>query len=92
MKEAVSYMNNPTPVHLGGTKFCLRFQSYIRRPWKQGMQIFEMKHDWYLHLVVFDFSLESDPEEDFGDLHISVVSTQKYRLDHSVCFDDAVLL
>ena len=92
MKEDVSYMNNPTPVHLGGTKFCLLFLSYIPHPWKQGMQIFEMKHDWYLHSVVFDFSLESDSEEDFGDLHISVVSTQKYHLDHSVRFSDVVLL
>ena len=45
MKEYVSYMNNPIPIHLGGTKFCLLFQSYIPHPWKQGMQIFEMKDD-----------------------------------------------
>ena len=92
MKEDVSYMNNPTPVHLGGTKFCLLFQSYIPHPWEQGMHIFEMKSDWYLRSVVFDFSLESDPESDFGDLHMSVVSTQKYHLDHSLRFDYAVLL
>ena len=92
MKEDVSYMNNPTPVHLGGTKFCLLFQSCIPHSWKPGMRISEMKNDWYLHSVVFDFSLESDPEEDFGDLHISVVSTQKYRLDHRVRFSDAVLM
>nr|XP_023928806.1 uncharacterized protein LOC112040137 [Quercus suber] len=92
MKEDLSYMNNPTPVHLGSTKFCLLFQSYIRHPWKQGMQIFEMKNDWYLHSVVFDFSLESDPEEDFGMLHISAVSTQKYCLDHNIRFSGAVLL
>ena len=38
---------------LGGTKFCLLFQSYIPHPWEQGMQIFEMKHDWYLHSVAY---------------------------------------
>ena len=92
MKEDISYMKDPTPVHLGGTKFCLLFQSYIPHPWKPGMRISEMKNDWYLRSVVFDFSLESDPEKDFGDLHISVVSTQKYRLDHHVRFSDAVLL
>ncbi|XP_050261081.1 uncharacterized protein LOC126705901 [Quercus robur] len=92
MKEVISYMNDPTPFHLGGTKFCLLFQSYIPHPWKPGMRISEMKNDWYLHSVVFDFSLESDPEEDFGDLHISVVSTQTYRLDHSVRLNDAVLM
>lgn len=63
------------------------------------MLISEVKHDWYLYSVVFDFSPESSEdfkeEEDmlsFRKLHISVVSTQKYRLDHSVDFCNAKLL
>lgn len=98
MEEALSYMNDPTPVHLDGTKFCLVFQTCIHHPWEQGLQISEMEYDWYLYSVVFDFSLKDfkkHPEEDllsFGKLHISVVSTQKYCLDHSVFFRDAVLL
>lgn len=89
--EYLSDMDPPALIHLShlsGRKFCVPIQSYFFSTKK--IQFYAGP---FLCSVIFEVSEDDKQvEQDYGILNISVMSVQKYRLDHSLRFSNAVLL